>query len=67
MAKDVYMAIDIDHAAIRESPGDYILCFSFFDMKHLLDIKPEGGNYIYSSCELSTRRWRLISGGSGTG
>jgi ribonuclease J len=27
------------------------MCFSFFDMKHLLDIKPNGGNYIYSSCE----------------
>jgi len=41
----------VDHAAIRESPQDYILCFSFFDMKHLLDIKPEGGTYIYSACE----------------
>jgi ribonuclease J len=57
----------IDHKVIRESPGDYILCFSFFDMKRLLDIKPEGGNYIYSSVRLSTRRWRLISGGCGTG
>ncbi|OQB25359.1 MAG: Beta-lactamase superfamily domain protein [Euryarchaeota archaeon ADurb.Bin190] len=41
----------VDHASIRESPQDYILCFSFFDMKHLLDIKPEGGTYIYSACE----------------
>lgn len=41
----------VDHAAIRESPEDYILCFSFFDMKHLLDIKPKGGTYIYSACE----------------
>src|SRR5271157_5087613 len=23
----------------------------FFDMKHLLDIKPNGGTYIYSACE----------------
>jgi ribonuclease J len=36
---------------IRKSPGAFILCFSFFDMKHLLDIKPDGGTYIYSSCE----------------
>lgn len=36
---------------IRKSPGTFILCFSFFDMKHLLDIKPDGGVYIYSSCE----------------
>jgi ribonuclease J len=41
----------VDHKAIRNNPGNYILCFSFFDMKHLLDIKPNGGNYIYSSCE----------------
>jgi ribonuclease J len=41
----------VDHTSIRERPEDYILCFSFFDMKHLLDIKPEGGTYIYSACE----------------
>ncbi len=41
----------VDHTSIRESPENYILCFSFFDMKHLLDIKPEGGTYIYSGCE----------------
>lgn len=41
----------VDHKAIRDNPENYILCFSFFDMKHLLDIKPNGGNYIYSSCE----------------
>ncbi|WP_287262645.1 MBL fold metallo-hydrolase [Methanothrix sp.] len=41
----------IDHATIRRNPEGYILCFSFFDMKHLLDIKPQGGTYIYSACE----------------
>jgi ribonuclease J len=41
----------VDHTLIRENPNNYILCFSFFDMKHLLDIKPDGGSYIYSSCE----------------
>ena len=46
-----YGNLYVDHTAIRESPEDYILCFSFFDMKHLLDIKPEGGTYIYSACE----------------
>jgi len=42
-----YVAYD----CISRAPGDYILCFSLFDMKHLLDIKPEGGSYIYSSSE----------------
>ena len=41
----------VKHDAIRRDPGRYILCFSFFDMNHLLDIKPEGGSYLYSSCE----------------
>ena len=41
----------IDATAIARDPGRYILCFSFFDMKNLLDIKPDGGTYIYSSCE----------------
>ena len=36
---------------IRNDLGRYILCFSFYDLKHLLDIKPEKGSYIYSSSE----------------
>ncbi|HOT03993.1 MAG TPA: ribonuclease J [Methanolinea sp.] len=41
----------VSHKELRLNPDGYIVCFSFFDMKHLLDIKPEGGVYIYSSCE----------------
>ncbi|UCE91047.1 MAG: MBL fold metallo-hydrolase [Methanobacteriota archaeon] len=36
---------------VVRSPGDYLLSFSFFDMKHLIDIRPGGGHYIYSSSE----------------
>ncbi len=36
---------------VGASPGDYLLSFSFFDMKHLIDIRPDGGRYIYSSSE----------------
>ncbi|NJE60377.1 ribonuclease J [Thermococcus sp. 21S7] len=36
---------------IRENPENYILCFSFYDMPHLLDIMPNSGTYIYSSSE----------------
>jgi len=39
----------VSHSEIRENPDNHILCLSFFDMKHLLDIKPDGGAYIYSS------------------
>jgi len=41
----------VKHDAIRREPARYILCFSLFDMNHLLDIKPPGGRYLYSSCE----------------
>ncbi len=42
----------VSHTEIRNHPDRYILAFSFFDMKHLLDIKPPAGaTYIYSSCE----------------
>ncbi len=41
----------VAHDAIARAPGEYILCFSLYDIKHLLDIKPDGGAYIYSSSE----------------
>ncbi len=41
----------IDPRDIAKAPESYILCFSFWDIKHLLDIKPSGGTYIYSSSE----------------
>jgi len=42
-----YLSCDQIHAA----PEKYILCFSTYDLKHLLDIKPDQGTYIYSACE----------------
>lgn len=41
----------INPSEISKNPEKYILCFSFYDMKHLLDIKPDNGTYIYSSSE----------------
>jgi len=38
-------------SAIRENPGDYLVAFSFLDIKHLVDIRPDRGHYIYSSSE----------------
>jgi len=42
-----YLSCDQIHAA----PEKYILCFSTYDLKHLLDIKPDRGTYVYSACE----------------
>jgi len=36
---------------VKEDPGSFILAFSFWDLKNLLDIEPERGIYIYSSSE----------------
>ena len=44
----------VDLEEIKENPKGFILCFSFFDMKHLLDIMPDGGTYVYSSSEAYT-------------
>ena len=41
----------VSHETLRADPESYIVCFSFYDMKNLLDIRPAGGVYIYSSCE----------------
>lgn len=41
----------VSHDKIAKAPGDFMLCFSLYDIKHLLDIKPDGGAYIYSSSE----------------
>ena len=34
---------------IRLQPGGFLLCFSFWDIKNLIDIAPRGGLYLYSS------------------
>ncbi|TET95348.1 MAG: hypothetical protein E3J29_07000, partial [Dehalococcoidia bacterium] len=36
---------------VHDSAGDYILCFSFWDSKNLIDIDVRGGLYVYSSSE----------------
>jgi ribonuclease J len=41
----------IESESIAQNQGNYILCFSFYEIKHLLDVKPEQGAYIYSSSE----------------
>jgi ribonuclease J len=41
----------IDPSSIGLAPEHYILCFSLYEIKHLLDIKPQKGTYIYSSSE----------------
>lgn len=49
---------------ISGNQSDYILCFSFFDLNDLVDVKPQGGIYIYSTSEAFSEEmemdvWRL--------
>ncbi|MFX1503523.1 MAG: MBL fold metallo-hydrolase RNA specificity domain-containing protein [Promethearchaeota archaeon] len=41
----------ITPTAIAKEQNKYIICFSLFDIKNLLDIQPNQGTYIYSSSE----------------
>ncbi|KKL04582.1 hypothetical protein LCGC14_2614600, partial [marine sediment metagenome] len=41
----------ISPEVIKNDPDQFMICFSLFDIKHLLDIKPGKGMYIYSSSE----------------
>lgn len=38
-------------AAIRQSPGEHLLCLSYWDITNLIDLEPVGGTYIYSASE----------------
>ncbi len=44
---------------IQENPDRFILCFSFWDVKNLIDITPGSGTYLYSSSEAYTEEQRL--------
>jgi ribonuclease J len=41
----------VDPKDISKEQERYLLCFSLYDIKNLLDIKPNKGTYIYSSSE----------------
>ncbi len=42
----------VKHSDVSQYPGNFILCFSFWDIKHLIDINVTGGLYIYSASEV---------------
>lgn len=46
-----YPHAHVTAAEIRRAPAEFLLCFSYFDLKHLLDLEPKGGAYIYSNSE----------------
>ncbi len=44
---------------IKKAQGQYILAFSLYDMPNLMDLKPEGGLYLYSSTEAFNEEMEL--------
>jgi len=49
--RDRYSSRLVTGPDIKTSGGDFIVCFSFWDVKNLIDMQPHGGKYIYSSSE----------------
>jgi ribonuclease J len=48
---DTYGDYIVTASQIHSAPDEYVLAFSFFDIKYLNDIKPSEGLYVYSSSE----------------
>jgi ribonuclease J len=49
--RDRYAGRFVTPAEVGRASGDFVLCFSFWDVKNLIDIRPAGGRYIYSTSE----------------
>jgi ribonuclease J len=54
----------VSAADVHAHSGEYICCFSFFDVGELVDIDPTGGRWIYSASEAHNEEqqfelWRL--------
>ncbi|MCS6903063.1 MAG: MBL fold metallo-hydrolase RNA specificity domain-containing protein [Candidatus Bipolaricaulota bacterium] len=49
--RQAYEAKLISIEEVHRDPGAFVLAFSFWDLKHLLDIEPSEGVYIYSTSE----------------
>ena len=48
---DNHGSLLVDAAEVRRNPGNYILCFSFWDINELASLAPVPAVYIYSSSE----------------
>ncbi|MDP3062205.1 MAG: MBL fold metallo-hydrolase RNA specificity domain-containing protein [Chloroflexota bacterium] len=49
----------VDAQDVRREPGAYILCFSYWDLKNLIDIEPHGAHYIYSTSEAHSEEQKI--------
>jgi ribonuclease J len=54
-----YKAKLISIEEVHRDPGAFVLAFSFWDLKHLLDIEPSEGVYIYSTSEAHSEEQEL--------
>ena len=51
IVEEQYSDLFVSPLEIKRNQESIILCFSFYDLPHLLDVMPDGGVYIYSSSE----------------
>ncbi|MBI3954338.1 MAG: MBL fold metallo-hydrolase [Chloroflexi bacterium] len=54
-----YAHKQVGAARVRQAPDDYLLSFSYWDLKNLIDIGREGGTYIYSNSEAHNEEQEL--------
>ena len=61
--RDRYAARLLTPEAVARDPARFLLCLSFFDIKHLIDIAPPpGGLFVYSSSEAHGEEQRIDQG-----
>jgi ribonuclease J len=56
---DRFSAHVTNAAAIRKSPGEHLLCLSYWDITNLIDLEPASGTYIYSASEAYDEEQRI--------
>jgi ribonuclease J len=59
LVRDRYAGRAVTPDEVGRAPGEFVLCFSFWDLKNLIDIRPSGGRYIYSSSEAFSEEQRI--------
>lgn len=51
LIRTTYASRLVSTKEVRQNRGQFLLCFSFWDLNNLIDIEPYGAEYIFSSSE----------------
>lgn len=59
LIEEMSSAQSVDATELRNSPGQYIVCFSYYDFGDLSDIQPDNAIYVYSTSEAYNEEMQL--------